>query len=267
MSPCSASASAPSPRRSSTRPSSPTEGPRSTAAIWAAWPHARPSRARRRQVARPIPLAAPVTRTRTPAPSRSSGPGLERLQRDVERVQILRVALWAPRRLDDQPLLLGLRDRIQEEVVPIVLLSREVHLGNHHVEESAVHLEMDMGRPDPASGDRVGAGLDGLEGVDSVFVGHGLTEAEEVRVLRYRVRIGGVDIPALGVRLPNLDHGALDGPALLVGDPPRHVDDVALRSAGRTRDGGEVTIVRRRPRAVIAVQIEGTFFLRGRFLT
>ena len=125
---------------------------------------------------------------------------------------------------------------------------------------------MDMGRPDPASGDRVGAGLDGLEGVDSVFVGHGLAEAQEVRVLRRRVRIGGVDIAALGVRLPDLDHGAPDGPAILVRDPPRHVDDVALWRPSRARDGSQVTVMRHRPRAVIGVQIEGAFFLMGRFL-
>src|SRR6266545_1539346 len=61
--------------------SSAVEGPRSTAAICALRPAALASRARRSQVARPIPLAAPVTRART-----GSGSG-ERLAFGGEPVQ------------------------------------------------------------------------------------------------------------------------------------------------------------------------------------
>src|SRR5262245_23339849 len=64
MSPWSAIPSAPRPPSSPTSSASAAEGARSTAAIRAGRPRAWPSRARRRQVARPIPLAAPVTRTR-----------------------------------------------------------------------------------------------------------------------------------------------------------------------------------------------------------
>src|SRR5437773_4054170 len=68
MSACRARASASSFPRSSIRLSSSRNGTKSTAAIFAAWPRARASRARRRHVARPIPLAAPVTRTRMQPP-------------------------------------------------------------------------------------------------------------------------------------------------------------------------------------------------------
>src|SRR5262245_41538357 len=64
MSPCSGSASAPSLRSSSTTPSRPADGPMSTAATIAFVPRACASRATRRTVARPMPLAAPVTSTR-----------------------------------------------------------------------------------------------------------------------------------------------------------------------------------------------------------
>src|SRR5262245_51474140 len=64
MSPCSGNASAPSLRSSSTTPSRPDDGPMSTAATLAFVPRAWASRASRRTVARPMPLAAPVTSTR-----------------------------------------------------------------------------------------------------------------------------------------------------------------------------------------------------------
>ena len=65
MSPARGRADAPRLPSSFTSESSAGEGPRSTAAICALRPAAWASRARRRQVARPIPLAAPVTRART----------------------------------------------------------------------------------------------------------------------------------------------------------------------------------------------------------
>src|SRR6185503_298786 len=86
MSPDMGSAVAPSCPSSFTSESSAAEGPpvegqRSTAAIWALRPAACASRASRRQVARPIPLAAPVTSART-------GSGLrERLALGREAVQ------------------------------------------------------------------------------------------------------------------------------------------------------------------------------------
>src|SRR5690242_21414143 len=75
MSPWSGSAAAPRASSSFTSASSPAEGPpvegqMSTAAICALRPAARASRASRRQQARPMPLAAPVTSARTASGSR-----------------------------------------------------------------------------------------------------------------------------------------------------------------------------------------------------
>src|SRR5712692_10351626 len=81
MSPESGRAAAPRLPSSFTSESSAGEGPRSTAAICALRPAACASRARRRHVARPIPLAAPVTSART-----GSGPR-ERLAFGGEPVQ------------------------------------------------------------------------------------------------------------------------------------------------------------------------------------
>src|SRR5882724_358032 len=81
MSPGSGSIAAPRSPSSFPSASSAGEGPRSTAAICALRPAALASRARRRQVARPIPLAAPVTSARTGSGSR------ERLALGGETIQ------------------------------------------------------------------------------------------------------------------------------------------------------------------------------------
>src|SRR5256886_9430571 len=122
-------------------------------------------------------------------------PSPKRLQGDVEHVQILRAAPRRTHRFDDQALPLGLGDRAQEDVIPVVLLSGEVHLGDHHVEEPAVHLEMDVRWSDPASRDRIRARLDGLERVLAVDVRGGFAEPQKVPVLRGGIGIGGRGIP------------------------------------------------------------------------
>ena len=52
----------------------------------------------------------------------------------------------------------------------------------------------------------VGAGLDRGEAVDAVFIGHAAAGAEEVRIDRRVVLVGGVDIAAGGVCLPEFQH-------------------------------------------------------------
>src|SRR5712691_12108093 len=68
-------------------------------------------------------------------------PSPKRLQGDVEHVQILRAAPRGTHRFDDQALPLGLGDRAQEDVIPVVLLSGEVHLGDHRSEEHTSELQ------------------------------------------------------------------------------------------------------------------------------
>src|SRR5712691_12409350 len=191
-------------------------------------------------------------------------PSPERLQGDVEHVQILRAAPRRTHRFDDQALPLGLGDRAQEDVIPVVLLSGEVHLRDHHVEEPAVHLEMDVRRSDPASRDRIRARLDGLERVLAVGVRGGFAEPQKVRVLRGGIGIGDVDIPTSRIGLPDLHHGALDRPALFVDDASGDLNDLAVRLSGRARDDGQVVVVDHRPGTVEAVQIKWSLVLPGR---
>src|SRR5256712_4553753 len=129
-------------------------------------------------------------------------PSPKRLQGDVEHVQILRAAPRGTHGFDDQALPLGLGDRAQEDVIPVVLLSGEVHLGDNHVEEPAVHLEMDVRWSDPASRDRIRARLDGLERVLAVGVRGGFAEPQKVRILRGGICIGRGVIPAILISLP-----------------------------------------------------------------
>ncbi len=154
-------------------------------------------------------------------------------------------------------------NRIQQEVLPIVLFSGEVHLRDHHPEEPAVYLEMNMGRPGPAPWHRIASGLDGLERVHPVFVCDGFAKAEEVRVLRYRTWIRNVDVPAFRVRLPDLYHHSLEGPTLLVGDPTCHVDDFPIGHASRAGHRGQIIVVGHWPRPIIAIQIEWPLVLVG----
>src|SRR6059058_2140883 len=89
MSACRGRASASSFPRSAIRLSSSRNGTKSTAAIFAAWPRARASRARRRHVARPIPLAAPVTSTRMRTSSGRSVPRTRSVDEAVEPARVL----------------------------------------------------------------------------------------------------------------------------------------------------------------------------------
>src|SRR5205809_1087582 len=83
---------------------------------------------------------------------------------------------------------------------------------------------MEVGWPNPPSRNWVRPGLNRLERVHAVFVCAGFAKAEKVRVLRCRVWIGDMDIPPFRIGLPDLHHGALDGPALLVGSSARDMN-------------------------------------------
>src|SRR2546426_3743196 len=119
--------------------------------------------------------------------------------------------------------------------------------------------------PNPPSRNWVRPGLNRLERVHAVFVCEGLAKAEKVWVLRCRIWIGDMDIPPFRIGLPDLHHGALDRPALFVSSSARHMNDLALGHAGRTRGRSEVVVVGHRPGPVISVQIERPFVLVGRF--
>src|SRR5207245_3099694 len=71
-------------------------------------------------------------------------PSPKRLQGDVEHVQILRAAPRRTHRFDDQALPLGLGDRAQEDVIPVLLLYRELTLGEHQLDETTLHVVMDV---------------------------------------------------------------------------------------------------------------------------
>src|SRR3989442_1456217 len=191
-------------------------------------------------------------------------PRPKRLQGDVEHVQILRAAPRRTHRFDDQALPLGLGDRAQEDVIPVVLLSGKLHRGDHHVDEPAVHLEMDVRWSDPASRDRIRARLDGLERILAVGVRGGFAEPQKVRILRGGIGIGDVDIPTFRIGLPDLHHCALDPPALFVDDASGDLNDLAVRLSRRARDDGQVAVVDHRPCTVEPVQVKWFLVLPGR---
>src|SRR5207245_10981801 len=73
-------------------------------------------------------------------------PSPKRLQGDVEHVQILRAAPRRAHRLDDQALPLGVGAGAQEDVIPVVLLAGEVPLVVRHVQDPALHSDLDVQR-------------------------------------------------------------------------------------------------------------------------
>src|SRR5438128_11096339 len=74
------------------------------------------------------------------ATNASLAPSPKRLQGDVEHVQILRAAPRRTHRFDDQALPLGLGDRAQEDRIPVVLVSGEVHVRDHDVADLTLRL-------------------------------------------------------------------------------------------------------------------------------
>ncbi len=75
-------------------------------------------------------------------------------------------------------------------------------------------------------------GLDGVEAVDPVLVGGGAAEPLELRV-RQRAIVARIGVAALGIRLPDLDHGVVDRLAVAVED---HAFDADLVAGDVRRD-------------------------------
>ncbi len=136
----------------------------------------------------------------------------------------------------DQPLARGgIRHRVQDPVLPVQRLAREVHL-RHQARQPhlAEDREMDVRRAPPAvlGRHRVGARLDGAQLERAAFVGHQARRAVEIRIGRRMVVVVGVDVAAGGIRLPDLHHRAADGRAVLVQHAHAQVHQLADRLRG-----------------------------------
>ena len=78
---------------------------------------------------------------------------------------------------------------------------------------------------------RVGAGLDSYEPVDACIVGKAAARAGEVRIERRRMRVDRIDVPACGIRLPDLDQRVAHGPPVAVQHATGEDDSLAERFA------------------------------------
>src|SRR6059058_2669411 len=75
----------------------------------------------------------------------------------------------------------------------------------------------------------IGAGLDRGEPVPALIIGINPALAAEIRIDRGVMLIRRVLIAAGSIGLPDLDDGARDRPAVLVGDPAAYDDALAER--------------------------------------
>src|SRR5947209_19100121 len=98
---------------------------------------------------------------------------------------------------------------------------------------------MNMRRPVPALSNRVRTGLDGLEPIAAVGVGERDPVAGEIPIQRCRIGIGRLGVAPGGVRLPDLDLGALDRPALDVEQLYCQVEQLRLRTGRPALDHAE----------------------------
>ena len=78
---------------------------------------------------------------------------------------------------------------------------------------------------------RIGAGLDGAEGVVAVLVGQRPAAAAEVRIDRGEIGVVAVPVAAAGIGLPDLDQRVRHRPAVLVQHVAVHDDAFADRLA------------------------------------
>src|SRR5262249_58011500 len=115
-------------------------------------------------------------------------------------------------------------------------IAGEVHLGDQPLAEVVPEQgKMDVRGP-PGVGvvlPRVGARLDGDEVVAPLAVGDAETGAGKVRIQRRRVLVGRVVVAAARVRLPHLDQGAGQWPAVAVQHLPADDGPLAQRTARR----------------------------------
>ncbi len=139
-------------------------------------------------------------------------------------------------------------------------LAREVHLRDELVIAPPGHLEVDVRRAPPLVVHGVGAGENRREAVAPLLIRSDLPPALEGGVLSGRVGVGLVVVPAVRVRLPDLDERAGDGPELVIKHLSADGDDVALGPVGAAPNSREVEVfVRLVPR-----RVEGALDLRRR---
>ena len=91
----------------------------------------------------------------------------------------------------------------------------------------------------------IGARLDRVELVAPVQVGHAAPTAEEIRVQRGRMLIGGVDVSTGRVGLPDLDQRVRNTAPKLVEHPPGDDDPFAHRFPVPDTVAGQIRIKRR----------------------
>src|SRR5690606_24157054 len=82
---------------------------------------------------------------------------------------------------------------------------------------------------------RIGAGLDGAEGIGAVLVGDDTAAAAEIRIERCQIAFLPVPVAAAGIGLPYLDQRARNAPAALVEHAA--IDDDALADGAFARPG------------------------------
>src|SRR5579864_3719954 len=94
------------------------------------------------------------------------------VQHDVENRELgLRLELLRGRKqLDGETALSGSGKALQEPILVVLGLAREIHLRDQHI-GVAPHIEVNMRRADESRRGRIGARLDGLEMIASLGVG------------------------------------------------------------------------------------------------
>ena len=85
----------------------------------------------------------------------------------------------------------------------------------------------------PAPGTGHGSRLDGRELEAAVRIGADAAVAPERGIDGLRLRVLGVGVAAIGVRLSELEHRVGHTLAVAVKDPPAHADALAGHAAGR----------------------------------
>ncbi len=135
----------------------------------------------------------------------------------------------------DQPLPGGgVDDRLIDGVEREQWVVRKVHLCDEALRPGlSEDREMNVCRPPGVSMivPGIGAGLDGLEPIGSVGVGEAPSHPCEVLVQGRWMRVPLVDVPACGIRLPDLNEPMWDWTALLVEDAAGDDDPFPQRLA------------------------------------
>ena len=125
-------------------------------------------------------------------------------------------------------------DRLEDRVLVVKRVTREVHLRHEPAREGATEDgEMDVRRAPRVRMvlPRIGTGLHCDEFIAAVRGGERATRTREVGIERRWMLVALVPVPSGRVRLPDLDERARDGPSVLLEQAAGHDDSLAKRFA------------------------------------